>query len=432
MRPIRLVTLAPGHFHAALVHKRAAAGVDPRAHVYAPLDADLVAHLDRVAAFNARPDDPTRWELDVRAGGDFLDRFLRERPGNAVVLSGRNKPKIDLMLAAVGAGLSVLADKPWVVDAADLPKVDAVLREAGRRDVAVWDMMTERHEVGNRIQRELVLDDELFGGWRPSTPDAPPLTLESVHRLKKLVAGRPLRRPWWWYDPAISGDSLADVGTHLVDLAIRVLAPDEPLDVGRDVSIADAARWPTPLTPAQVCESVGAAALPAALEPRLVDGTFHYAGNGSVTFAVRGVWAKATTLWEYEGAGGDRHDAVAHGRRASVAVRAVGDRSEVTVTATDPADHAGVVRRLRAVCDGWQDRFPGTTIEDTGFVARVYIPDELRVGHEAHFACVLDEFVRYFHHPLAVPAWEASHLRAKYHVTTMGVELAKRERGGGL
>ena len=84
------------------------------------------------------------------------------------------------------------------------------------------------------------------------------------------------------------------------------------------------------------------------------------------------------------------------------------------------------------MCDGWQDRFPGTAIEDAGVSARVYIPDELRVGHEAHFACVLDEFVRYFHQPRAVPAWEASHLRAKYHITTMGVELAKRERGGGL
>ena len=90
------MTLAPGHFHAALVHKQMVPGVHPRVHVYAPLDADLLAHLDRVAAFNARADDPTAWELDVRAGGDYLGRFLREQPGNTVVIAGRNRPKIDL------------------------------------------------------------------------------------------------------------------------------------------------------------------------------------------------------------------------------------------------------------------------------------------------------------------------------------------------
>ena len=92
MPPIRLVTVAPGHFHAALVQKHPPPGVHRRAHVYAPLDDDLVAHLGRVAAFNARPVEPTAWDLDVRAGADYRERFLRERPGNTVVLSGRNRP----------------------------------------------------------------------------------------------------------------------------------------------------------------------------------------------------------------------------------------------------------------------------------------------------------------------------------------------------
>src|SRR3954453_7288217 len=90
MTPIRLMTIAPGHFHAALVQKRMLPGVHRRCHVYAPLDADLVAHLDRLAGFNTRPNDPTAWEVDVRTGADYLDRFQREQPGNTVVLSGRN------------------------------------------------------------------------------------------------------------------------------------------------------------------------------------------------------------------------------------------------------------------------------------------------------------------------------------------------------
>src|SRR5262245_24295474 len=114
--PAQLVTLAPGHFHAAMVQKEARPGVDPRVHVYGPLDADLVAHFERIARFNTRPDNPTAWTVDVYAGPDWLDRFLAERPGNAVVVAGRNKPKIDVILAAVSAGYCVLADKPWIVE----------------------------------------------------------------------------------------------------------------------------------------------------------------------------------------------------------------------------------------------------------------------------------------------------------------------------
>src|SRR5262249_60270034 len=128
MKPIRLMTPAPGHFHAALVQKRMIPGVHPRCYVYGPLDSDTVAHLDRLAAFNNRPGEPTAWEVDLRAGPGWLERFEREQPGNTVVLSGRNRPKIDLMRSAVSCGLNVLADKPWVVEFADLPRLEELFR----------------------------------------------------------------------------------------------------------------------------------------------------------------------------------------------------------------------------------------------------------------------------------------------------------------
>src|SRR5262245_30403772 len=105
-------------------------GVSRRAFVYGPLDSDTVAHVDRIAGFNARPDEPTDWQLDVRAGADWFERFQREQPGNTVVLSGRNRPKIDLMRTALGCGLNVLADKPWVVEFADFPKLEELFSEA--------------------------------------------------------------------------------------------------------------------------------------------------------------------------------------------------------------------------------------------------------------------------------------------------------------
>ena len=92
---IRLMTLDPGHFHAALVQKTMYPGVSPQVHVFAPLGADLTAHLNRISAYNARQENPTAWQLEVHASPDYFERMLESRPGNVVVISGRNRGKVE-------------------------------------------------------------------------------------------------------------------------------------------------------------------------------------------------------------------------------------------------------------------------------------------------------------------------------------------------
>jgi hypothetical protein len=433
VKPIRLITLAPGHFHAALVQKRMPPGVHRRSFIYGPLDRDTVAHVERIASFNARDVEPTEWELDLRAGPDWLERFQREQPGNTVVLSGRNRPKIDLMLAAAGCGLSILADKPWIVEHADFPKLEELFHEADLRDVLAWDVMTERHEVTNRLMRELVADPRLFGPWRAGTPAEPALVLESVHFLKKWVAGRPLSRPWWWFDPSISGEAMADVGTHLADLALWFVAPDQPVDHRADVRVLDADRWPLVLAEDEFRFVTLLPGYPEDLAHRIVEGQLYYAGNNSTVVALRGVHVKLTTRWEFESApgGGDTHNAIAHGMRSSVAIRQhPAHRPELFVTAADPADHADLAGALTAKCADLAARFPGVGFEDRDTELRLLIPDDLRAGHESHFAAVMDEYCRYFHAPRAVPSWERPALLAKYFMTTKAVELARQKRPG--
>src|SRR6476619_5419077 len=106
MTQVRLMTLDPGHFHAALVQKEMYPGVAPRVDVYAPLGPDLFEHLGRVAAYNRRADKPTSWDLEVHTSADYFERMLRDHPGNVVVLSGRNRGKIDRIVASVNAGLN--------------------------------------------------------------------------------------------------------------------------------------------------------------------------------------------------------------------------------------------------------------------------------------------------------------------------------------
>ena len=63
---------------------------------------DLRNISKRVDAFNKRAERPTAWDMQLHTGPDFFERMLRERPGNVVILSGKNRPKID-RIARVGA-----------------------------------------------------------------------------------------------------------------------------------------------------------------------------------------------------------------------------------------------------------------------------------------------------------------------------------------
>src|SRR5262245_10722203 len=180
MSSVRLMTYRPGHFHAALVQKEMYPEVAPRVDVYAPLSTDLTLYLNRIIGFNARPTNPTAWELEVHAGPNALERMLSQRPGNVVVLAGFNRTKIDAIQAAVEAGLHVLSDKPWVINAADLPKLESALNTAAAKGLVPYDIMTERYEITSILQRELVNTPEVFGAALPGTPDEPAVTMESV------------------------------------------------------------------------------------------------------------------------------------------------------------------------------------------------------------------------------------------------------------
>ena len=244
MDQIRLITLDPGHFHAALVQKEMYPGVSPVVHVYAPLGQDLVEHLARVARFNQRAERPTTWELQVHAVADPLGQMLRDRAGNAVVLSGRNKGKIDRVQAALDSGLHALVDKPWILEAADLPKLEKALAAADEKGLVALDIMTERFEVTSQLQKELVGDPATFGTQVAGTPEDPGAYMESVHHLMKMVAGAPNIRPPWFFDTDEQGEGLNDIGTHLVDLVHWTLFPGQAID-RKDIRIVDAYRWPT-------------------------------------------------------------------------------------------------------------------------------------------------------------------------------------------
>jgi predicted dehydrogenase len=430
MSDVRLMTVDPGHFHAALVQKEMYPGVAPRVDVFAPLGADLYEHLKRIDSFNRRGENPTAWETEIHASADFFERMLRERPGNVVILSGRNRVKIDRLLASVKAGLNVLADKPWILKSDDLPKIEQALAEADSRGLVAYDIMTERFEITTMIQRALVNDRATFGEIVKGTEADPGVYMESVHNLLKMVAGAPNIRPAWFFDTAEQGEGLNDIGTHLVDLVQWTLFPEQAIDYRSDVRVLSAQRWSTPIPEADFRRVTGEPRFPDNLKSSIVDGKLEYFCNTLVSYALKGVHTKLNVIWDWEApAGADTHFAFYKGTRSRVEVRqtrADRYRPELYVIPADASAKAVVLAAVQTKIAALQRDYPGIAVDDRGSDIHITIPDQFRVGHEAHFAQVTTRFLQYLRQRNTLPQWERPNMLAKYFVTTTGTELSRK------
>jgi predicted dehydrogenase len=431
MPNVRLMTVDPGHFHAALVHGEMYPEVAPRVDVFAPVGPDLVAHLHRLAAFNRRSERPTSWDWEIHAAPDYFERMLRDRPGTAVVFSGRNRAKIDQIVASVRAGLNVLADKPWVLSSTDLPKLETALAEADERGIVAYDIMTERFEATHSLQRALVNDEPTFGQILPGSSGDPAVYMESVHYLKKMVAGAPNIRPPWFFNTPDQGEGLNDVGTHLVDLVQWTLFPDQAIDAASDVEVIDAQRWPTLISEADFRSVTNAPRFPDELMNSVVDGRLEYYCNTLVSYMLRGIYTRLNVIWDWEPVDtpGDTHFAYYQGSRSRIEVRqreADAFRPELYVIPARDASMPDILAAVEAKVASLQADYPGIRVEERGSEIHVVIPDALRVGHEAHFAQVTTSFLTYLGDRTQLPAWERPNMLAKYYVTTHGTELSRQ------
>ncbi len=430
MDDVRLMTLEPGHFHAALIQKEMYPGVSAKVHVYAPLGFDLTEHLNRVARFNQRAEAPTKWELEVHTGPSSLSRMLAERPGNVVVLSGRNRGKIDRIKASVEAGLNVLSDKPCIIDAGDLPKLEAALDSAEKQKLIAYDIMTERSEMTTVLQRELIHDAGVFGELSRGSEAEPAVFMDSVHYILKLVAGAPNIRPAWFFDVQQQGEGLADITTHLADLVQWMLFPDQAINYRKDIEVLAAKRWPTMITAPQFQRVTNEPGFPEFLKKDMRGDQLEYYCNGWVAYRVRGVYAKLNVIWNYEPmAGGDTHFAVFRGSKSRVEIRQGKEenyRPELYVVPQGAADKPEIRAALEKRVAALQAKYPGIGVEAAGAELRVTIPDKYRVGHEAHFAEVTSRFLEYLRDPRRLPSWEKANMLSKYYLTTRAVEMSRR------
>lgn len=430
--PAKLIVLDPGHFHATLLQKEMYPELDPRVSVFAPLGPELADYINRISLFNTRAENPTLWNLDVHTSATPLEDMLKSKlDGTRIaVFSGRNREKITRMLASLNAGLHVLADKPWIIDAQDMPKLEQALALAEQRGLAAYDIMTERYEVTTQVQRTLVNLPEVFGKQVPGNAQHPGVTAYSVHHIMKNVAGVPLRRPTWFFDVDDYGEGLADVGTHPVDLIQWTLFPETMLDYHRDIEMVSARHEAVKITKEEFSKVTGAADFPASVRPHVHNDVLDYYCDNYIQYKLKGVHVKLDVLWKWEAAPGtgDVYEAAFQGTRSRVELRqnAAGKFVPDVFVVPSPGHEAEIFAALDSALQKLQNQWPGIRAARSATEAHIEIPSKFRVGHEEHFAQVARHFFQYVNDPKSMPAWERGYMLAKYFVSTAGVQMARK------
>lgn len=426
--PVKLVTLDPGHFHAALVQKTMYPGVDATVHIYAPAGNDLQWHLDRINSYNGRKADPTKWITAVYTGPDFFERMIAEKKGNVVVLSGNNQKKSDYILSALQNGWNVFADKPMVIDAKGFNQLKQAFAVAKKNNVLLYDIMTERYEITTMLQRELSMIPEIFGTLQKGTLENPAITKESVHHFYKYVSGNVLTRPAWFMDVTQQGEGIVDVMTHLVDLVQWGCFPGQVIDYKKDISIQKAKRWATHMKLSEFNAITKLNGFPSYFSKNIIsDSVLQVYCNGEINYTIRGVHAKTSVIWNYkapEGTG-DTHYSIMRGTKANLVIRQGKEENYKPTLYIEAAaaDAAAVEKAFSAI----EQQHPGVALSKTANGWVVVIPEKYKEVHETHFARVTEKFLEYLQHK-NMPAWEVPNMLAKYYTTTKALEIALKNK----
>lgn len=425
---IQLITLDPGHFHAALVQKNMYGQIDPVVEVYAPNGKDVRAHLEKIKQFNTRKKNPTSWVEEVYVGDDYLEKLLEEKAGNVVVLAGNNARKIKYIQALLDAGLNVLADKPIAINPEGFILLQKAFEIAQEKNIVLYDIMTERYNIMSILQKEFSQIPGLFGVLQKGTPDKPAVFKKSVHHLFKTVSGEPLTRPAWYFDTDQQGEGIIDVSTHFVDLILWGCFPEKAIAIDK-TEVVRARRWATKITPAQFSKVTGLEGFPEYLHENVTaDSVLNLFSNGEFVFRTNGVYGKVSVTWEFEEPEGaaDTHYSIMRGTNANVIIRQdeeQGYKATLYVEPVKSATKASIEESFKEAIKHINMKYPGITYKSTRNGWEVVIPKKYKEGHEAHFTRVMKKYLNYLEEG-KLPEWEKQLMLTKYYITTQAYKLS--------
>jgi hypothetical protein len=193
-----------------------------------------------------------------------------------------------------------------------------------------------------------------------------------------------------------------------------------------------AKRWPTVMTLDEFKDITKMNEYPAYLKNDIKDGKLMEYANGSMTYKLKGVYVKVTAEWRYkapEGCG-DTHYSVTRGTLCNLEIHQ-GKEENYTPTlyvyANKGANLAILSKELeKAIVKNKSTT--GLTLEKINTTTwKVNIPEKYKVGHEAHFGQVTEEFLSYLKDG-KLPVWEVPNMIAKYYTTTSALKLALKSK----
>ena len=430
-KSVQLVTLDPGHFHAALVQKTMYDDIDSVVYVYAPDGNDLKLHLDRINGYNSRAESPTHWKEEVYTGPDFFEKMISEKKGNVVMLAGNNEKKTEYILKALEAGFNVLADKPMAITPADFELLKKAFDLAKEKGLLLYDIMTERFEINSILQREISMMPEIFGTLDTGTIDQPAIEMTSDHNFYKNVSGNIVVRPPWFMDAAQQGNGIVDVTTHLVDLVQWEGFPGQSLDYAKDITITAAKRWPTDMSVTQFKTITKLNEVPSFIErDKQNDSLLKVWSNGEINYKIKGVHAKVIVVWKYQTeSGSDTHSSVMRGTKSNLVIRQGKEQNYKPTLYIEPVSpDFNTQHYLSVLSPRLHQKYPGVALKMLeNKICQIEIPDNYKEGHESHFASVTRNFLEYLKNK-NMPAWEVPNMLAKYYTTTKALEVSLKNK----
>ena len=190
-------------------------------------------------------------------------------------------------------------------------------------------------------------------------------------------------------------------------------------------------RWPTMITREQYEKVTRAPDFPDFLKDKLNDeGVLPYYANGEMIYTMKGVHVKLAVTWNFEAppGGADTHRSLFRGSKANVIIRQGKEQNYRPELYVEPAPGASAkelaVSLKKAVAE-LQSKYPGLALERQRDSWQVLVPDEHRIGHEAHFRNVTERYLQYLVEG-KLPEWEVPNMMAKYYITTRALQLAQQ------
>jgi hypothetical protein len=173
----------------------------------------------------------------------------------------------------------------------------------------------------------------------------------------------------------------------------------------------------------------GADNFPEYLQRDVKDGALQVFSNGEFTYQLRGIHAKISVIWNFEAppGAGDTHFSIMRGSKANLIIRQGAEQKykpvlylETAPGTTDAALATNARRALEIVAQ----RYPGVGIEPDGKTWRVTVPEKYHNGHEAHFAQVTENYLRYLREG-KLPDWEVPNMITKYATIMQAYQMSR-------